>query len=385
MKVAVAPDSFKESVSSVQAADAIGRGLRAADADLELALVPMADGGEGTVEAMVAATAGRRVSAPVHDPLGRPAEAEFGLLGGGRAAVIEMASASGLALLRPGERDPWLTSTRGTGELIRAALDLGVEEIIIGIGGSATVDLGTGMAHELGIRFIDAEGEVIEDCRGGRLKDMCRVDASGLDPRLEGVGITVACDVTNPLTGPQGAARVYGPQKGADAEMVSRLEAGMASLAEVLRRDLGKDVSDVPGAGAAGGLGAGLMAFLGAEPRSGAEAVIQAVRLAEKMRGSDLVITGEGRADGQSAFGKAPAAVARVARAQGVPTVMLCGARGDGYEKLYELGVRAVLPVCDRPMALESALKEAATLLERAAESVMRLWQAASAKDRARA
>ena len=211
---------------------------------------------------------------------------------------------------------------------------------------------------------------------------MCRVDASGLDPRLERVRITVACDVTNPLAGPQGAARVYGPQKGADAEMVSRLEAGMVSLVEVLRRDLGKDVSGAPGAGAAGGLGAGLVAFLGAELIGGADAVIRAVKLAERMRGSHLVITGEGRADGQSAFGKAPAAVARVARAQGIPALVLCGWRAEGYERLYELGVQAVLSVCDRPMALESALKEAETLLERAAESVMRLWRAACGKDR---
>ena len=381
MKVTVAPDSFKESISSVQAAGAIGRGLRAAEPDVELELVPMADGGEGTVEALVAATGGRRVRSGARDPLGRPVEVDFGVCGDDRTAVIEMAAASGLALLRPQERNPCLTSTRGTGELIRAALEAGAERIIVGIGGSATVDCGMGMAAELGVRFLDAEGKPIQDCSGGRMGEVRAVDLSGLDPRLKRVRITVACDVKNPLLGPQGAARVYAPQKGADADMVQRLERGMESLARLISAQLGRDVADMPGSGAAGGLGAGLVAFLGAELKSGVETVTQAAQLRDRMRGSQLVITGEGQVDGQSAFGKVPAGVAALARAERIPVVALCGACGPGYEDLYRLGVHAILSICDRPMPLELALEQAERLLERAAESVMRLWQAAAGKD----
>ena len=285
--------------------------------------------------------------------------------------------ASGLPLVPADMRDPMLTSTRGTGELIAAALDGGAKKIIVGIGGSATVDGGTGMAAALGVKFLDRDGRAITDCRGGRLNDIGDVDVSGLDPRIAETEIVVACDVTNPLTGPEGAARIYGPQKGAAPAQVEELERGLANLAGVIRARLGVDVSNLPGAGAAGGLGAGLAAFLGARLRSGVETVLPAVGLAEKMAGSDLVITAEGRVDGSSAFGKATAGVAAVAAEQGVPVVVLAGSIGDGCEALYERGVRAVFSIVDRPIELADALRDAGPLMERAAESVLRLWLAA--------
>ena len=376
MKVIVAPSALKESLTAQRAAQAIARGLRRADPSVELDLVPMADGGDGTAEALVSATGGRLLRVEAADPLGRPVQAAFGLLGGGGRAVVEMAAASGLALLAPQERNPLLTSTRGTGQLIRSALETGASEILVGIGGSATVDCGTGMAAELGVRFLDADGKLIENLCGGRLEDIRRVDTSGLDARLQGVRLTVACDVTNPLVGPQGAARVYAPQKGADAEAVRRLERGIENFACVVARDLGRDVSRMPGGGAAGGLGAGLVALLGAEMTSGVQAVIEASRLAERIRGGDLVVTSEGRVDEQTAFGKAPAGVAALARNHGVPVVVLAGSLGPGHEKLYECGVSAVFSICDRPMSLEAAMEGAEALMERVAEAVLRLYQA---------
>jgi glycerate kinase len=377
MKVIVAPDSLKESLSATQAALAIARGLTRADPGVGVVLVPIADGGEGTTQAMVEATGGTYRQARVADPLGRQITATWGICGDGRTAVIEMAQASGLELLAPAERNPMLTSTRGTGELIRCALDAGVEEIIVGIGGSATVDGGTGMASALGVRFLDAAGRAIEDCRGGRLADVADIDAGGLDQRLHRTHIIVACDVTNPLTGPDGAARVYGPQKGATPGQVEALEKGLANLAGVIRWRLGKDVADLPGAGAAGGLGAGLVAFLGAERRSGVETVMTAVRLRERMAGADLVITAEGRLDGQSAFGKATSGVIRTASELGVPAVALAGSLGPGYEKLHAMGLCAAFAIVDRPMDLPAAMADAGPLLERAAESLLRLWIAA--------
>jgi len=378
MRVIVAPDSLKESLTAQRAAQAIGRGLLRAVPSVELDLVPVADGGDGTAAALVSATGGRMLAVEVANPLGRPVRAAFGLLGDGGRAVVEMAAASGLALLDRAERNPLLTSTRGTGQLIRAAVEAGAREVLVGIGGSATVDGGTGMAAELGVEFLDAGGNLIPDLCGGRLADISRIDMSGLDAGLAGVRFSVACDVTNPLVGPQGAARVYGPQKGADPPMVERLEQGMENLARVIARDVGRDVAALPGAGAAGGLGAGLVALLDAEICSGVEAVIEAVGLRERVRGSDLVITAEGRVDGQSAFGKAPAGVASVAKDEGVPVVVLAGSVGPGHEKLYEQGVSAVLAICDGPMALEDALRDAERLLQQAGEAVMRLWRAAA-------
>ena len=379
MKVTVAPDSLKESLTSPRTAQAIARGVRRAVPSAELVLVPMADGGEGTVEAIVSATGGRLRRATVADPLGRPVRARWGICGDGATAVIEMAEASGLELLKLHERNPLLTSTRGTGELIRKALDGGARRILVGLGGSATVDGGTGMAAALGVRFLDGCGRAIADCRGGRLLDVRDIDVSARDARLEGVEIIAACDVTNPLTGPAGAARTYAPQKGAAPQQVEELERGLASLARVIRSRLGVQVGALPGAGAAGGLGAGLVAFLGARIASGVETVMEAVHLRERMAGSDLLITAEGRLDGQSAFGKSIAGVARAAQEQDIPVVALAGSLGPGYESIYDCGVCAVFPIVNRPMDLRAAMGEAERLLEGAAESVVRLWRAAGA------
>jgi glycerate kinase len=380
MKVIVAPDSLKESLSAAEAAAAIARGLRRADAAVEPVLIPIADGGEGTTEALVEATGGEYRRRQVSGPLGCLLTATWGLSGGGQTAVIEMAEASGLELLAPSERNPMLTSTRGTGELILSALDAGVQDIIVGIGGSATVDGGTGMAHALGVRFLDAAGRAIDEPRGGRLADVDSIDISGLDPRLSHVRIRVACDVTNPLTGPDGAAGVYGPQKGATPEQVEALEAGLANLGRVISRCLGREVAEMPGAGAAGGLGAGLVAFLGAELRSGVQTVMEAVHLRERMAGADLAITAEGRLDAQSAFGKATAGVIGAARQAGVPAVALAGSLGAGYERLYAQGLCAAFAIADGPIDLGAAMARTAELLERAGESVMRLWLAAGGR-----
>jgi len=377
MKVTIAPDSLKESLGAPQAARAIARGVRRACAEADCVLVPMADGGEGTTEAIVDATDGSVRRAVVADPLGRPVEACWGLCGDGITAVVEMARASGLELLSPDERDPMRTSTWGTGELIRCALDAGARALIVGIGGSATVDGGTGMAAALGVRFLDADGRPIGAPRGGLLRDVAGIDISGLDRRLREADVVVAGDVTNPLLGTEGAARVYGPQKGADAEQVEELEAGLANLADVIRAELGRDVAELPGAGAAGGLGAGLVALLDAELRSGAETVMEAVDLRARMSGSELVITAEGRVDGQSAFGKATGCVAKAARDAGIPAVVLAGSVGPGFERLYEQGVCAVLPIVEGPMTLPEALERAASCLERAAESLIRIWNSA--------
>jgi glycerate kinase len=380
MKITVAPDSLKESLGSPAAARAIARGLRKADPSAEIVLVPMADGGEGTAEAIISATGGSFHSAEVADPLGRRITGCWGLCGDNKTAVVEIARASGIELLRPEERNPMLTSTFGTGELIRSALEFGARRVIVGIGGSATVDGGTGMASALGVRFLDADGRAITDCRGGRLRDIREFDMRGLEPRLSGVEIVVAADVTNPLTGLNGAARTYGPQKGATPEQVEALERGLVALADLIRCKLGIDVAGLPGAGAAGGLGAGLVAFLGAHICRGVETVMEAVRLGERMAGSGLVITAEGRIDWQSAFGKTIAGVASAARAQGIPVVALAGALGPGYETIYPCGVSAVFSIVNRPMEIQEAMEKADELLETAAESVLRLWRASRAE-----
>ena len=380
MRVTVAPDSLKESVSAPRAARAIARGITRAVPDAEAVLVPMADGGEGTTEAIVEAAGGEYRTATVGDPLGRPIEAVWGLCDDGKTAVVEMARASGLERLRPSERGPARTSTHGTGELILAALEAGVEKVIVGIGGSATVDGGAGMAVALGATLLDAEGRPMEDCPGGRLREVKAVDLSGLHPRVREVDIAVASDVTNPLLGPEGAARTYGPQKGATPEQVKMLEEGLSSLADVIRRDLGTDVRGLPGAGAAGGLGAGLVAFLGARVEEGARTVAQAVGLRERMAGSDLVFTAEGKMDGQSVFGKATARVASIAQEEGLPAIGLAGSLGPGYERLYGCGFSAIVPIVEGPTELTQALEAGESLLEAAAERVMRIWLAAAEK-----
>ena len=373
MKIVVAPDSFKECLTASEAAEAIAEGIRRVADDVEVVCVPMADGGEGTVEALVHATGGRFIERDVTAPLGDRTRARFGISGDGRTAVIEMASASGLPLVPPEKRNPLVTTTYGTGELIAAALDEGVEKILVGIGGSATVDGGAGMAAALGVKLSDAGGREIPR-GGGGLAKLDRIDVSGLDARVKSVTVEVASDVDNPLTGETGAAHVYGPQKGATPEQVELLDEALARLAAVIRRDLHLDVASLPGSGAAGGLGAGLVAFLGAKLRLGVDMVVDAVGLAEKMKGADLVITGEGRMDRQSAFGKTPIGVAQTAKKLDIPVVAVVGAIGEGAEAVLNHGIDAFFSIHSGPMTLDEALRNAPQLLSQTAAHVMRLF-----------
>ena len=369
MKIAIVPNAFKGSLTAAQAAGCIERGFRKALPDVCTVKIPMADGGDGTVLAIVAATGGRQVKCFVGDPLGRKIRSGFGVSGDGQTAVIEMASASGLALLKPGERNPLLTSSRGTGELIRAALDLKVKEILVGIGGSATNDGGTGMARALGVRFLDERNRELAD-NGGALAKLSRIDISGLDKRLKDTKVLVACDVDNPLCGPRGAARVYGPQKGATPAMVNQLDAGLKQLAAVIKKDLGLKVDKLPGAGAAGGLGAGLVAFLDARMRPGVEIVSAAIGLEKKLAGCDLVVTGEGRLDGQTAFGKAPAGVAKVARKLGIPVIAICGSLSPDASKVRAVGIAAFFSAIEESVAEADLPRHGPGMLERCAEQV---------------
>ena len=373
MRICVAPDSFKESLSAVEAAEAIARGVRNVCAGIEVVSVPMADGGEGTVSALVAATGGRLVPARVTGPLGEPADAEYGLLGDGLAAVVEMAAASGLALVRPDRRNPMLATTLGTGELVKAALDRGARRIVVGIGGSATVDGGAGMAQALGARLLDESGREIPR-GGGGLAKLHSIDLSKLDPRIRETEILVACDVDNPLTGPRGAAPAYGPQKGATPEMVRELSENLGRLAAVIRRDVGVDIEHMPGGGAAGGLGAGLVAFLNARLRPGIEIVMEAVRLDERMAGCDLVITGEGKLDQQTLHGKVPLGVARQAAEYRIPVIALAGCVGRDRTGLNAAGIGAFFSILDCPMSMEDAFSRAAELLAATAEQAVRAF-----------
>jgi glycerate 2-kinase len=366
VRILVAPDKFRGTLSAEDAATAIATGWRAVRPQDDLELVPLADGGEGTLDALVAALSGERRTAVVTGPLGEPVEAEFGLAasGGVTTGVVEMARASGLELVPPGRRDPKTTTTRGTGELISAARAAGARRIIVCIGGSATNDGGAGMAQALGVRFLDAEGLDLGP-GGAALLDLHRIDTEGMAPELREQEVLVASDVDNPLTGPTGAAAVYGPQKGATAEDVELLDRALARFAEVLRRDLGVDVRDRPGAGAAGGLGAGLMAFLGAELRPGVSVVMDAVGFQERARRADLVITGEGKLDEQSLRGKTPAGVMSVAAEVGIPVAVVCGQATVAPDGVV------VVSLEDR-FGLERAMSDARAALEEVGRELAR-------------
>ena len=369
MKIVIAPDSYKESLSALEVAQAVEAGFRQVFPDADYVLVPVADGGEGTVDAMVAATGGRKETVTVSGPLGEPVEAFYGLTGDGDTAVIEMAAASGLALVPPDRRNPLLTSSRGTGELIRAALDAGARRFILGIGGSATNDGGAGMVQALGARLLDLEGREL-DGSGGDLARLERIDVSALDPRLAECRIEVACDVDNPLTGARGASAVFGPQKGASAEMVQALDANLARLARIVERDLGVAVDAVPGAGAAGGMGAAMLAFFGATLKPGIEIVTAAVDLDTHVRDADLVITGEGRFDFQTVHGKTPIGVARVAKRHGKPVIGIAGSLGAEVGVVHAHGIDAVFSVLGKPCTLDEALRDAAANVELTARNV---------------
>lgn len=377
MKIVIAPDSFKESLSAPGVAQAIARGWLAVYPDAEIALCPMADGGEGTVDAVLAATGGERRELTVQGPLATQVQAHWGWLGDG-TAVIEMAAASGLHWVPSAQRDARVTSSYGTGELIRAALDAGATRIILGLGGSATNDGGSGLLRALGARFLDAGGNELRP-GGAALAKLQRVDLSALDARLHDVQVDVAADVDNPLCGPRGASAVFGPQKGANPAQVEELDAALARMAEVVSEALGEDFSNFPGVGAAGGLGFAAKAFFDARFRPGVELVAELSGLAEAVAGADLVITGEGRLDAQSLHGKTPVGVARVAQAQGVPVVALAGSLGDGYQQVREAGIEAAFSLAPGPISLEYACAHAAEELEARAADLARFWRVAQA------
>jgi len=372
VKIVIAPQAFKGSLTAPEATEAIARGVRQVFGRADLVLLPVADGGEGTVRALVRARGGTLVTARVQGPLGEPVNALWGLIGNGAEAVIEMAEASGITLIRRDERNPLRTSTLGTGELIRDALNAGVRKILIGVGGSATNDGGMGMAVALGVRFLDSSGTPLKPS-GAALERIDRIDITGMDARIRDVEVVAAVDVTNPLCGPEGASAVYGPQKGATADMVRRLDEGLAHYAAVIRSDLGVDVADISGAGAAGGLAAGLVAFLGAQLRPGVEVVFRAIDIETRLRGAAFVITGEGRMDRQDIYGKAPLAVAKHARNLGIPTIAIVGSTGRDYRIVFDHGIDAVIGIVNRPMPLDRALSESHRLLTEAAMRACRM------------
>lgn len=372
MKIVLAPDSFKESMTAKEVCQEIEKGLKKILKDIECISVPMADGGEGTTQSLVDATNGEFFTIDVTGPLGDIVKARFGILGDKKTAIIEMAQASGLELVPREKRNPMITTTYGTGELIKKALEKGVSTILIGIGGSATNDGGAGMFQALGGKLLDKNGNQI-GFGGGELSKLDRIDISNLDTRINDVEIIVACDVQNPLTGENGASHIFGKQKGANEEEREILDNNLKHFAEIIRKDIGKDVENIAGAGAAGGLGAGLMAFLSAKLRKGIEMVIEYSELERKIQGADLVITGEGSIDGQTRFGKTPYGVAKTAQKYDIPVIALAGNIGKDIETLYEHGFTAILPILTKVESLDEAIKNGKNNVEYIAETLARM------------
>lgn len=379
MKIVIAPDSWKESLTALEVATAIEDGFRQIFPDAEMVKIPMADGGEGTVEAMVAATQGRIVNLRVTGPLGEPVDAFYGLSGDEQQAFIEMAAASGLESVPPARRDPRITTSWGTGELIRHALDAGVRHIIIGLGGSATNDGGAGMVQALGARLLDQQGEPL-GFGGDALSQLARIDISQLDKRLAECRIEAACDVTNPLTGEEGATAIFGPQKGATPEMIKQLDNALTHYGQIIERDLDKSVMTLKGGGAAGGMGVALYAFCGADLRQGIEIVTEALALDAAVRDADLVITGEGRIDSQSIHGKVPIGVARVAKRYAIPVIGIAGSLTADVEVVYDHGLDAIFSVIPRICTLDEALENAAENLRMNARNIAAVIKMSSLK-----
>lgn len=371
MKIVIAPQGFKGSLKAQDAAAAMAVGVKSALPDAEVIEMPIADGGEGTVRAMVKATGGRLETVEVFGPLGDPVKAIWGTLSDGKTAVIEMAAASGLNLVPEDRRNPLRASTYGIGELIRAALESGCDKFIIGLGDSATVDGGAGMAEALGVRLLDADGRPIP--RGGiGLLSLVRIDISGRHEAVLKTEIIGACDVTNPLYGPEGAAYIYGPQKGATPDMIKRLDAGLRNLAAVIARDLGIKVDDLSGGGAAGGLGAGLVAFLNAKLQPGIDLVLDGIGFEKHLEKAALVLTGEGRIDHQTPRGKTIAGIAHRARKAGLPVIAFAGELGEGYRDIYRLGVEKAVGIVPEGFTKAEAMNRAAELLSAAVERTLR-------------
>ena len=375
MKIVIAPQAFKGSLSALEAARAMEEGVKRGLPGAQTVLVPVADGGDGTLQTLMDSSGGRILEQEVTGPLGEAVSARWGIIGDGETAVLEMAQAAGLALVPPEKRNPLFATTYGVGELIRHALDQGLRRFIVGVGGSATVDGGAGAAQALGVRLLDDRNAELP-FGGAALARLARIDLSELEPRVRESRFLVACDVSNPLIGPSGTSAVYGPQKGATPEMVAGLEGALAHYAQVIQRDLGIDVRYVPGAGAAGGLGAGLMALLGAALKPGADIVLDAVGLDRHLKTANLVITGEGRLDRQTVFNKAPIGVARRAKARGIPVIAVAGSLGEGYEETYAHGIDVAVAISSPPMTLEKAMKDAPRLTARATEEALRTVEA---------
>ncbi|NHW33943.1 glycerate kinase [Paenibacillus aceris] len=376
MKIVIAPDSFKGSLSAKEAALAIERGIRKAAPDAETVLVPMADGGEGTVDSLVSATQGTTVQVTVRGPLLGDVQAEYGILGDGETCVIEMATASGLILIPEEQRNPWLATTYGTGQLIKHALDSGYRKFILAIGGSATNDGGSGMLQALGLGLLDASGHPVPYGAQG-LSQIRRIDAADRDVRIEQSSFTIASDVVNPFIGPQGASYVFGPQKGATPEMVEELDKALHHWADIIEAQTGIAVHNLPSAGAAGGLGGAFQAFFPTSVRRGVEIVMETCSLHQHLQGAALVFTGEGRTDAQTASGKAPMGIAQAAQKKGVPVFVLSGSIGQGVEALFEHGITSIHSIVNGPMSLQEAMGRTDELLTQKAEHVMRTYLAA--------
>jgi glycerate kinase len=374
MQIIVAPDSFKGSMSAVEAANSIEKGIKKVFPEAKIIKIPIADGGEGTVEAIVMGSGGSYREAVVTGPLGGKLKAQFGILPDG-SAVIEMAAASGITLVPREELNPLEATTYGTGEMVKAALDEGVKKIVMGIGGSATNDGGMGFAQALGVVFRDKVGHVL-GVGAKYLKKIATIDISGLDERLEHTEIIAACDVTNTLCGESGATAVYGPQKGVTPELVKELDEALMHFAEIIKKDLGKDILEVPGTGAAGGLGAGLLVFCKAQLKSGIKTVLEAVHIEDYLKDTQLIITGEGKIDGQSVYGKVPVGIAEVAKPYKIPVIALVGGIGEEAEKVYGYGISSIMTLTDGPMPLQKAIDHGKLLAENATERMMRMVKA---------
>ena len=370
--IVLAPDSFKESMTAKEVCEAMERGIRKANSQIRCIHVPMADGGEGTMQSLVDATGGRVYSKEVVGPLGNNVVAEYGILGNGEIGVIEMASASGIHLVDSEKRNPLITTTFGTGQLIKACLDKWVKKLLIGIGGSATNDGGAGFIQALGGRLLDENGDDLS-YGGGALAKLHTIDLSNLDERLKYVSVEVACDVNNPLCGKEGASYVFGPQKGATREMIEILDQNLSHYAEVIKEQLGKDVISKAGAGAAGGLGAGLMAFLDVKLKSGIEMVIEYANLEEKVRDADMVWTGEGSIDFQTQYGKTPLGVAMIAKKYNKPVIALAGRVGNDIDVLYDKGIDAIFGIMRGVTSIEEALVKGPENVEKTSENIIRL------------
>ena len=370
-KILISPQEFKESLTGLEVANAIQEGINKVDSKIKTSLVPVADGGDGTLQTMVDVTGGEIITETVRDPLGRNIDSVWGKLGDDSSAVIEMAKASGLALLNENEKSATLTSTYGTGQLFKFALDQGIKNFIIGIGGSATNDGGAGFVSALGAKLYDENGKEVES-NGISLSSIRDIDMSNFDKRVKNTSVRVACDVTNPLCGNEGASAIFGPQKGANPEEVNLLDKNLLHWASLIKDQLGKDILNVPGAGAAGGLGAGLMAFTDAELSIGANIVLDSLNYDEHLRDVDLVIVGEGSTDKSTQFNKSPVAVAMRAKKLGIPVICLSGSVGEGYSESRNLGISSFFSIVSGPIELKYAIENAHELIVKSTEEIIR-------------